>query len=381
MAEEDNNSTKEAYAYTPGLKVKRCIEITKTRTLPITGEVLVKEGSKVDFKSIVARANVPGKPSVVKAYQIINVAPENLPPFMVKDVGDAVEEGEIIAKYTPFWGLIKKFVHSPTDGVIESISDITGQVIIREPPTPVEVDAYLKGEVTDTFEERGIVITANGCLIQGIFGVGGENHGKLKMVAKSPDEQLTADKITEDLKGMIVVGGGLVTIDALRKAQELGVKGIIAGGIRGGEISTYLGYEIGVAITGHEDIPITLIVTEGFGDIPMSSRVFDLLKQFEGSMLAINGATQIRAGVIRPEIIIVHDEQEETVVEEVEGGMKPGTLVRIIREPYFAKIGTVVSLPVHLQEIETMSKVRVVEVEIDGGKVVVPRANVEIIEK
>jgi hypothetical protein len=378
---EEKLSTKEAHAYTPGLKVKRCIDITKTRTLPIPGEVLVEEGSQVDFKTIVARAKVPGKPTVVKAYQILNVAPENLPPFMVKKEGDTVEEGEIIAKYTPFWGLIKKFVYSPCNGVIESISDITGQVIIREPPTPVEVDAYIKGEVTETFEERGIFITANGCMIQGIFGVGGENHGELKMVAGSPDEQLTADKITPDLEGMVVVGGGLVTIDALRKAQELGVRGIIGGGMRGADISEFLGYEIGVAITGQEDIPITFVVTEGFGDIPMSDRVFELLKQFEGKTVAINGATQIRAGVIRPEIIIVHDEHDEAGSEEFEGGMKPGTLVRIIREPYFAKIGTVVSLPVHLHEIETMSKVRVVEVEIDEGRVVVPRANVEMIEK
>jgi hypothetical protein len=380
MNEKMKTSTKEAHAYTPGLKVKRSIEISKTRTLPIPGDVLFEEGSAVDFKTIIARAKVPGKPEIVKAYQILNLAPENIPPFMVKKVGDAVEKEEIIAKYTPFWGLIKKFVYSPTDGTIESISDITGQVIIREPPTPVEIDAYLKGKVSDVFEERGIIITANGSLIQGIFGVGGENHGELKMVANSPDERLTADKITPDLEGKIIVGGSLVTLDALKKAQDLGVRGIIVGGKRGVDISEFLGYEIGVAITGQEDLPISLILTEGFGEIPMSRRVFDLLKEFEGSIAAINGATQIRAGVIRPEIIIVHDQHEETT-DEFEGGMKPGTLVRIIREPYFAKIGTVVSLPIHLQEIETMSKVRVVEVEIDEGKVIVPRANVEMIEK
>ncbi len=61
--------------------------------------------------------------------------------------------------------------------------------------------------------------------------------------------------------------------------------------------------------------------------------------------------------------------------------MKPGTPVRVIREPYFGKIGTVKSLPVHLQEIETMSHVRVVEIILDEGEVIVPRANVEIIEE
>jgi hypothetical protein len=40
----------------------------------------------------------------------------------------------------------------------------------------------------------------------------------------------------------------------------------------------------------------------------------------------------------------------------------------------------VVSLPSDLQRIETESLARVLEVEWDGTRVVIPRANVEIIE-
>ena len=59
-----------------------------------------------------------------------------------------------------------------------------------------------------------------------------------------------------------------------------------------------------------------------------------------------------------------------------------GSLVRIIREPNFGMIGKVTSLPVELRNIETESKVRVLEVEIENGKkVFLPRANVEIIEE
>jgi len=56
--------------------------------------------------------------------------------------------------------------------------------------------------------------------------------------------------------------------------------------------------------------------------------------------------------------------------------------VRIIREPYFGMIGKVVDLPVALENIETESKVRVLEVELENNKrVKLPRANVEIIEE
>ena len=375
----EKESAEEAYAYTPGLKVKKEITVSKTRLLPIPGEVLVKEGDIVDFDTIVARAEVPGKPNIVKASEILNVKPEDLPAFMVKKVGDEVKEGEIIAKYTPFWGLIKRFVKSPIDGVIESISDVTGRIVIREPPTPVEVKAYIPGKV---LPRRGVVIETHAAFIQGIFGIGGERHGELRIVVDSPDDVLTPDRIAPEHKGKIIVGGSLITLEAFKKAVELGVRGIIVGGVRGVDLTECLGYEIGVAITGHEDISLTLIITEGFGRMSMSRRTFNLLKEFEGYEAAINGATQIRAGVIRPEIIIPHEKHfSGREGEELSRGMRPGTLVRIIREPYFGKIGKVVSLPVHLQKIETESLVRVLEVQLDEGVVVVPRANVEIIEE
>jgi len=373
--------TKKAHAYTPGLKVKKGLTIRKTRILPILGEVLVKEKEIVDFETIVAKTSVPGKPNIIKAYQILNIAPENILPFMLKKEGDKVEEDEIIAKYTPFWGLIKKFVKSPTNGIIEIISDITGQVIVREPPIQVSIISYIPGTIVDVLPEKGVIIESYGAFIQCIFGIGGEKNGRLSIIAENPDNILSADKLIPEYKDKIIVGGSLVTLNALRKAEKLGIKGIIVGGIRGVDLSAFLGYELGVAITGHEEIGLTLIVTEGFGKMTMSSRVFNLLREFEGYLVAINGATQIRAGVIRPEIFIPHDKPVADIGEELAKGMMSGTKVRIIREPYFGKIGTVKSLPVHLQEIDTMSKVRIIEVTIDEKDVIVPRANVEIIEE
>ena len=65
-----------------------------------------------------------------------------------------------------------------------------------------------------------------------------------------------------------------------------------------------LGYTLGVAITGSEDLITSLIVTEGYGKIQMGQQTFDLLNGHSGMLASINGATQIRAGVIRPEIVI-----------------------------------------------------------------------------
>ena len=239
-------STKEAHAYTPGLKAKKRVITQETRLLSIPGEVFVKVGDKVDYDTIIVRAFVSGIPIIIKAHQLLGVTPDVLPVFMLKKQGENVEKGEIIAKYAPFWGLIKRIINSPATGVIESISDETGQIIIREPPIPVTKNAFIPGEIIEIIPERGVVVETEGAYMQGIFGLGGERHGQLHLVAKSPEDILTEKEILPEHKGKILVGGSLVTLDALKKASELGVNGIIIGGINGVTINEFLGYEIGI---------------------------------------------------------------------------------------------------------------------------------------
>ena len=372
----------EAHAYTPGLKVKRSMTVDKTRRLPIFGEVFVKEGDVIAHELIVARTEISGDPDIVKVAMLLGVEPEDLPQYMLKKLGDSVEEGDLLAYYSALFGLIKKQVESPKSGTIESISDITGQIIIRGNPIPVDVDAYIPGKVVEVLPREGAVIETNAAFIQGIFGIGGESHGTIRMAVDKPDEILSEDLMTPEDKGAILIGGSMVTMGALKKAVEIGVSCIVAGGIRHDDLTSFTGEEIGVAITGQEELGVTVIITEGFGKMRMSQSTFDLLKSFEGYRASVNGATQIRAGVLRPEIIIPHQEVEVQGSEELASGMVPGTPVRIIRQPYFGAIGLVKFLPVELQQVESESYVRVLDVELDDGTIVtVPRANVEIIEE
>ena len=119
------------------------------------------------------------------------------------------------------------------------------------------------------------------------------------------------DDIKIEHKGKIIVGGSLVTAEALNRAVEVGVKGVIVGGYDAEDLKEFLGYDLGVAITGTEEKGITLVVTEGFGKIQMAKKTYDLLKQSVGMKTSINGATQIRAGVIRPEVVIPHKQNSD----------------------------------------------------------------------
>jgi hypothetical protein len=59
-----------------------------------------------------------------------------------------------------------------------------------------------------------------------------------------------------------------------------------------------------------------------------------------------------------------------------------GSTVRIIREPDFGSLGEVIDLPNELQKMESETMVRVLGVRLgDGREVMLPRANVEMIER
>jgi hypothetical protein len=147
-------------------------------------------------------------------------------------------------------------------------------------------------------------------------------------------------------------------------------------------------------------VPFTLIITEGFGLVPMAQRTFELLGSLAGRNASIDGATQIRAGVIRPEILVpLRGTPECRAAASVmplgddsagpappppgarqAGQLSIGAQVRLIREPYFGRLAVVTALPAEPQRIESEALVRVAEVDLgDGRKALVPRANVEMV--
>ena len=375
-----------AHAYTPGLKVTEGMTIQKERRLPLEGEVLVEAGVTVQAEDVVAKADLPGNVQLLNVANLLSVPAEEITEYMLKPVGETIVKDEIIATTKGLFGLFKSQARSPIDGTIEAVSDVTGQVILREPPVPVEVKAYTDGTVTEVAPDEGVTVETYGSYIQGIFGVGGETVGNLTVAVSSPSDELAVGQILPEHRDHILVGGSLVTTDAIQKAIQQGVKGIIAGGIDDSDLRELLDYELGVAITGSEEIGITLVITEGFGSIAMAKQTFTLLKAREGMKTSINGATQIRAGVVRPEILIpitpeAAEKASEAEDDAAEGLLEIGSSVRIIREPYFGKLGRVTELPVELQDLETEAQVRVLRVELENGQqTTLPRANVEAIE-
>lgn len=370
--------------YTPGLKVVRQVRHRVKRVLPISGDVLVKAGDRVDAEQIVARTFMPGDVTPLNLASVLSVAPAEVKVALAKQEGEKVAVGEVLARTKGIFGLFKNEYRSKTEGTVESVSAVTGQVILRGQPIPVQVRAYLTGTVVEVLPNEGVVIEADVAFIQGIFGVGGEAYGPIKMACQDPSEELTAARIVPDMKGAIVIGGARMEGEAIRKAVAVGVSALVSGGIDDQDLKQALGYDLGVAVTGSEKIGLTLIITEGFGDIAMAERTYRLLGSRVGAPAAVNGATQIRAGVMRPEIVVpIQNASQTGTIDESQIGttLKMGATVRIIRDPYFGVIGKVANLPSELRTLDSGSRARVLEVSVDSQeRIVVPRANVELIE-
>jgi hypothetical protein len=222
------------------------------------------------------------------------------------------------------------------------------------------------------------------------------------MLAVRPEQRITEGDIPTRCDGAVLVGGQSPTIDALKIAASRGAVGFVTASIDDKTLAEYVGYDIGIALTGDERVPMTVIITEGFGSLAMNERIVSMLRQAEGARASINGATQVRAGAQRPEIItrvtdlgpadrdvaghvdsgmgLSRAESHSCAMSEQGIGLQVGSRVRVIRVPYFGLQGCVTALPKELVEIETGALARVARVmlESEQREVVVPRANIEL---
>ncbi len=287
------------------VKLEEKASVRKVRRIPTQGEVLVAEGDVVEPETVLARGTVVN-PDIreVKIYAKLRVDPEQVARHMLKEEGDQVKKDEVIAIARSFFGRFTKVCRSPMEGTIEVFSKKAGRALIRGKPIPVEATAHIPGRITEIIPEEGAVVETQASIVRGVFGVGGEVRGELAFAVGNPGEPLTTEAISAEHKGKVLVGGSFATIEAMRKAANIGVGGIITGGVDQKDLTEFIGEEIGMGVTGVEDSVITIIITEGFGIYPMNQETFRLLKSYERRIACIDGTTQIRQRMLRPEVII-----------------------------------------------------------------------------
>ena len=368
-------------ALTPGLQVLAGTVVRKTRELPVPGEILCRRGDAVTPHAVVGRAELPGDIHIMRIPESLGIEPFEAVKGLKVDEGDVVAEGGLVCEHVGLFRLFRSRLHAPVDGTVEFVARSTGHVGLRLTPHAIELRAYVSGTVVGIDPGKSVTIESRGAFIQGIFGVGGERYGTIRMLDGGPRTVVGTTKIPEDAAGQVLVGGTRPTLEAIERAAEVGAVAMVVGSIDDQALTAYLGYELGMAVTGHEAVPLTVIVTEGFGWLPLAERTHSLLQSLDGRAASVNGATQVRAGAVRPEIIVARDDVEPGGGKQgAETGLRIGAPIRIIRVPHFGVTAEVVALPPELRPIETGARTRVLEARLpDGETVTVPRANVELL--
>ncbi len=320
------------------------------RELAIPGQVFVKQGDRVSPNTLVARSIREFlRPFFLTVAQALGVEPDDAPGFMVKKIGDEIEQGEIIAK-KPRRRFIPKVYRSPVDGRIEKFIP-GGIVVVREKPElarefvtvdaakkigvkPKHLRAYLKCEPGQEVD-RGQWLAANmppteaNVCKSPIRGRVNRIDLDFGMVIVEPlyeqlDVQAWLPGIVDDVteKGCAVTSSGAV-IQGIWGTGGERYGTLVTGNAQGGEIELRQSAstedfgrlrEAGAAglITGgmhlsallDEPRDLTIIVTEEFGATRMESGLYDLLAASEGRLCLADGTTQLRVGVKRPTIIL-----------------------------------------------------------------------------
>ena len=265
---------------------------------PIRGKA---EKINYDSGTIVLREiqDYSTKPKIVNVAKKLNIPPKLIKRYMKKELNDFVYAGDLLAsKIIDATGLTYPLIASaPTTGTIKEINTTTGKVTIQYDKDPYQKFAGISGKVSEITAGKSASISYEGCKLNGIIGFGSEANGKLHFIDNM--EEIQKCKI-----GDIVVLPKKINIDFLKKATKLKVNGIIVPSIDNADLIDFTGEEIGVALTGNENIPFPLILTEGFGDFEMDRYYREFFQNNNGKSIYINGHTQIRAGVTRPEIIV-----------------------------------------------------------------------------
>ena len=352
--------------YPPETRVMPLTLIRRERILPVPGIVLVQAGMRVEPSDIVAQTEESGQFRTFEIARLLRVPPANVARYLKKEIDDSVKAGEVIASRP---GLPARQVRSPVAGTLVDVDKRAGRVAIEVASKPIQLRAYVKGIIGNVLENRGVVVETPGALIQAAWGIGGESYGVLRVATESTNEPLKASSIDIQTHGSIVAGGGWITASALEQAQQLQLKGLIAGSIEGDLIETAL------------KMPFPILLTEGVGLVGMAAPIFELIRAQEGREVSISAETRTHWGVMRPEILIpLPSDTRPPMPPAVGAPLTVGARVRMVRGPYLGSVGTVSSIPARAQRIEIGMRVHGAEVRLSPTTTVfVPFANLELL--
>ena len=356
------------------------------RRLPVSGEVKVRLGDRVEPSQVVAAGAKMRRPILIQVARELEVDPAEARRRLTRELGSAVAADEVIARRRR--GLRMRVVRTPVAGTLTAFDATTGAATVVPSPQLIELMAHVTGTIDDIEQTSGVTIRTFGSRFYGAFGAGDEAFGVLRVIGNERPQALGAEAIDNRSARAVVAAGGSVTAAALQKAVQVGVKGIIAGSIEERELSTFLkAQRRALWRVGLPDwrmpaapSPLPIVVTEGFGQGTMAAPIFETLVAADGGQVSLSGLTRIAGGLSRPEVYLSASGRRAGDGEGLPiATLTPGAVVRLVDQDHLGAVGTVQAEPRRLR-LGGELPVEAVEVALaDGNQLVVPTANLEVL--
>ncbi len=368
------------------VRVKRGAIIHIFRNIPGQGKISAVVGQEVKPSDILGRAEISGGFRKLNLSRELGVDPSQVKKYLNRSIGQTIYRGELLAfKKGGMWGG-KKIITAPTDGILDSLDPGDGHLTIRFLPHNLDLPAAVFGIIDFISEDkRKISIRCEATRILGIFGSGKIREGILKVISRS--DLINTDQILPQYVEHIVVAGSLVYKDAILSSISKGVNGIITGGINAKDYRAMAGGRITFPRKMGSDIGLGVLVTEGFGSLPIGRDVFEVLEQHSGRFAILDGnggvldlpsfenssMDRVRK-VVLPAVSNVVLGREE--IENME--LKVGQAVRVIASPFMGEEGNLVSIDKTPSVLPSGIKTYQINIETKARIIRVPYSNIEI---
>ncbi|MDO8573770.1 MAG: hypothetical protein Q7R77_03400 [Candidatus Daviesbacteria bacterium] len=366
------------------LRVEKNIVTRIKRALDGKGNLNVRIGQQISPDEIIGTA------ASVVGFRIINlsselgVSPKEAGKFLVKKLNQRIYTGELLAlKKGSFLGG-KKIITSPSDGILEFLNPETGELKLSFLPRKRDLLSGVYGIVDQIDKVRGqVTVRAMVTKVNGVFGTGKQRDGVLHILGRK-DELINKSAIKAEFGEYVLMGGSLIFKDSISTAISQGIKGIISGGINADDYKAMAGGRLVFPKKLDNDIGISIVVCEGFGAVPIGDDIFEILSEYEGKFISVDGNKGIinlpsfsSASLNKVETTQLPEIQNDNSLSTIE--LKVGLKVRVIGNSYFGEQGKILAINNTSTLLLSGIRTPLVTVETSRKKIQLPVANLEVV--
>lgn len=187
--------------------------------IPKKGKIFVKESDRVNCGTVLTEGEEEGEKEILRLSEVFKISPCRIFKFLVKNLGDHLKKGEILAKKEGVFGKI--VLKSPINGRLAEVSQVSGEVILVGEDKKVIVKSPVAGRVRSIGKDE-VEIEFEGVVFTGKSGGGKRAFGAIENL---PPEVSVLELPFQIQKKILVCSN--FSAPVLAKAWALKARGLV----------------------------------------------------------------------------------------------------------------------------------------------------------